>query len=125
MVLYTQAAAGLLWGSISLAEPVSSHFTTSDGVDIHYLTDGDQGSPVVLVHGFTSSAQGNWYNTEIAQTLAQNHRVIAIDMRNHGESELTNFTNFILPGYHHMNAMRPGRGYAESLAFLLKQNDTE
>ncbi|MDP2284654.1 MAG: alpha/beta hydrolase [Pseudohongiella sp.] len=225
--------------SVLNAEPVSNNFTTSDGVNIHYLTDGDDGSYVVLVHGFTSSARGDWYNTQIAQQLAEHYRVIAIDMRNHGESqvvqerqpgivrdvlelldhleidkvhmhgysmggattlailayaperlitasaggmgvadlpgniapgaefdwnaaltdrvpvqfpidltqveipvmtingsddapypktvrmtrELKNYTNFILPGYGHMNAMQPGTGYAERLMFFLSQND--
>ncbi len=221
------------------AEPVSSHFTTSDGVQIHYLTQGESGSPVILVHGFTSSARGNWFNQGIVQHLVDNHQVIAIDMRNHGDSDTVNegepgivrdvlelmdhlqidrahmhgysmggyttlavlavaperlitasvggagvgdlpeniapdadfdwdtalvervptqfpidlgavsipvmaingsddrpypktvrmtremddFTNFILPGYHHMNAMTPGTGYAERLAFFISQND--
>lgn len=234
-------AATLLMPSASVAAPQSNSFTTSDGVRIHYLTDGEQGSYVVLVHGFTSSAAGNWYNTEIAQKLAENHRVVAIDMRNHGESEVVNerqpgivrdvlelmdhlgidkahmhgysmggfttlailayaperlitasvggagvpeigentpaadtydweeglstrvptsfpidlnavdipvmaingsgdgpfpktvrmtrelkdFTNFVLPGYGHMNAMLPGTGYAERLVFFISQNDAE
>ncbi len=229
----------LLFTASVQAEPESHNFTTSDGVNIHYLTDGASGSPVLLIHGFTSSAQGNWYNTGIAQELAKEHRVIAIDMRNHGESqmvterapgivrdvlelldhlglekvhihgysmggftslavlsyaperlitasgggsgvldlpgnidptaafdwaaalagpvptqfpidlsavtipvmsingsedapfaktvrmtrELKNFTNFVLPGYQHMNAMRPGTGYVERLVFFLRVND--
>ena len=233
--------AALLLPAPLLAEPQSNAFTTSDGVRIHYLTDGEAGSYVVLVHGFTSSARGNWYNTEIAQKLAENHRVVAIDMRNHGESqvvnerqpgivrdvlelmdhldidqahmhgysmggfttlavlayaperlitasvggagvpeidentpsadtydwqeglstrvptsfpidltavdipvmaingsgdapfpktvrmtrELNDFTNFVLPGYGHMNAMLPGTGYAERLVFFISQNDSQ
>lgn len=232
-------ALGLLVGSTLYGEPVSHRFTTSDGVNIHYLTDGEEGDYVMLVHGFTSSARGNWYNTEIAQQLAEHYRVIAIDMRNHGESqivqerqpgivrdvlelldhleidkvhmhgysmggattlavlayaperlitasaggmgiadfpgnvaldaefdwdraltervpvqfpidltqvtipvmtingsddapfpktvrmtrELKNYSNFILPGYGHMNAMQPGTGYVERLLFFLGQND--
>lgn len=82
-------ALSLLSATALQAEPVSNHFTTSDGVNIHYLTDGDAANPpLVLVHGFTSSARGNWYNTQIAPQLAQHYRVIAIDMRNHGESQV-------------------------------------
>ena len=32
-------------------EPVSDSFAASDGVKIHYLTLGDRGSWVVLIHG--------------------------------------------------------------------------
>lgn len=78
----------LLFAVVAQAEPQSHFFTTSDGVRIHYLTDGTEGTPVVLVHGFTSSAQSNWYNPGIAQELAKRHRVIAIDMRNHGQSQV-------------------------------------
>jgi hypothetical protein len=39
------------------AEPVHDYFTTSDGVRIHYVTLGGSGSPVVLIHGHTGSAE--------------------------------------------------------------------
>ena len=68
-------------------EPGHDFFTTSDGVRIHYMTLGDQGSWVVLVHGYTDSAERMWFRTGIAQALAPSHRVVAIDNRNHGQSD--------------------------------------
>jgi pimeloyl-ACP methyl ester carboxylesterase len=65
----------------------SDFFTTSDGVKIHYLTAGSTGSWVVLIHGYTDSAQRMWFTTGIAPALAKAHRVVAIDNRNHGESD--------------------------------------
>ena len=62
-------------------------FTASDGTKIHYLRAGDAGSWVVLIHGYTGSAEGNWFANGIAQALAVNHRVVAIDCRNHGKSD--------------------------------------
>ena len=62
-------------------------FTTSDGVKIHYLTLGDTGSWVVLIHGYSDSAQRMWFNTLIAPEIAKHHRVVAIDNRNHGQSD--------------------------------------
>jgi pimeloyl-ACP methyl ester carboxylesterase len=61
-------------------------FTASDGVKIHYLEAG-RGSPVVLVHGYTGTAEGNWFRNGVAEALAANHRVVAIDCRGHGKSE--------------------------------------
>src|SRR5678815_780266 len=65
----------------------SGFFTASDGVKIHYLTAGTTGSWVVLIHGYMDSAQRMWFTTGIAPALAKNHRVVAIDNRNHGESD--------------------------------------
>ena len=62
-------------------------FTTTDGVKIHYLTHGDRGSWVVLVHGYSDNAQRMWFNTGIAPEIAKRHRVVAIDNRNHGQSD--------------------------------------
>src|SRR5437762_11274901 len=62
-------------------------FTTSDGIKIHYLTRGGTGSWVVLIHGYTDSAQRMWFTTGIAPVLAKNHRVVALDNRNHGKSD--------------------------------------
>jgi pimeloyl-ACP methyl ester carboxylesterase len=62
-------------------------FTTSDGIKIHYLTHGDRGSWVVLIHGYTDNAQRMWFNTGIAPEVAKRHRVVAIDNRNHGQSD--------------------------------------
>lgn len=62
-------------------------FTASDGVKLHYVRLGDTGSWVVLIHGYTGSAEGNWFANGIAAALAERHRVVAIDCRNHGRSD--------------------------------------
>jgi pimeloyl-ACP methyl ester carboxylesterase len=67
-------------------EPTHGTFTASDGVRIHYLEMG-QGSPVVLIHGYSGTAHGNWFLNGVADALAKNHHVIAIDCRGHGKSE--------------------------------------
>jgi len=67
--------------------PKDGFFTTSDGVKIHYLTLGSKGSWVVLIHGYTGNAEHNWFSNGIAPALAKNHRVVALDNRNHGKSE--------------------------------------
>jgi pimeloyl-ACP methyl ester carboxylesterase len=77
------AAAG-----VALAEPTPSHgyLVVSDGLKIHYVVLG-RGTPVILIHGGGGSAQGNWFDNGIAQALAKNHRVVAIDCRGHGQSD--------------------------------------
>src|SRR5258706_5424322 len=67
--------------------PKDGFFTTSDGVKIHYITLGSKGSWVVLIHGYTGNAENNWFSNGIAPALAKNHRVVALDNRNHGKSE--------------------------------------
>lgn len=69
------------------AAPESQFFTTSDGVRIHYYTQGDSGSWVVLIHGYTDSARRMWISTGIMGDLARDHRVVALDNRNHGDSD--------------------------------------
>jgi pimeloyl-ACP methyl ester carboxylesterase len=63
------------------------YFTTSDGITIHYLMAGTTGSWVVLIHGYSDNAQRMWFRTGIAPALAKNHRVVALDNRNHGKSD--------------------------------------
>jgi pimeloyl-ACP methyl ester carboxylesterase len=57
----------------------------SDGVPIHYEVFG-AGKPIVLVHGFASSLQGNWVAAGWVDTLSPYRQVIALDCRGHGES---------------------------------------
>ena len=68
------------------AEKIDGMFTASDGVKIHFIEMG-QGTPVILIHGYTGSAEGNWFANGVAEALATNHRVVAIDCRNHGKSD--------------------------------------
>src|SRR5580698_6311282 len=72
------------------AEPKDGYFQTSDGVKIHYLEAGNRnasGKPVVLIHGYTGNARGNWFLNGIADALSGRHWVIAIDCRGHGQSD--------------------------------------
>jgi pimeloyl-ACP methyl ester carboxylesterase len=67
-------------------KPAEADFTVSDGVKIHYYVMG-KGTPVILIHGYTGTAWGNWFSNGIAQALAKNHMVVALDCRNHGKSD--------------------------------------
>ncbi len=80
------AWVGMLAVAAVAAEPKHGSFVASDGVKIHYLETG-AGTPVVLIHGYTGTAEGNWFSNGVAEALAKKHRVIAIDCRGHGDSE--------------------------------------
>ncbi len=83
-------AAFLALPVLKAEEPKNDYFTTSDGVKIHYMTLGDHGTWVVLIHGFSDTAQRMFFTTGIAPALAKNHRVVALDNRNHGLSDKPN-----------------------------------
>ena len=63
----------------------SRHTTfTVNGLALHFLEWGKQSSPVlVLLHG--GSAHAHWWD-HIAPRLAHRYRVLAIDLRGHGDS---------------------------------------
>src|SRR5438552_1836551 len=67
-------------------KPSHEFMVASDKVKIHYMVQG-QGIAVVLIHGFSGHAEGNWFSNGVAAALAKNHRVIAIDCRGHGQSD--------------------------------------
>jgi microsomal epoxide hydrolase len=72
------------------SEPRSRFFTTSDGVELHYLEAGS-GPTLVFVPGWTMPAE--IWKPQI-QHFAENHRVIALDPRGQGRSEKVGY------GYH-------------------------
>ena len=65
----------------------SKYFRTNDGVRLHYLEAG-AGKPLVLIHGLSQTAEQFKFQIE---GLADRYRVIALDLRGHGESEKPNF----------------------------------
>ena len=91
VVVFAQAPAPAARPAVSALPPAinqqDAFFTTSDGIKIHYITAGTGGSWVVLIHGYLDSAQRMWFNTGIAQEIAKTHRVVALDNRNHGQSD--------------------------------------
>ena len=54
---------------------------------IRYVEAGS-GAPVVLLHGYTRFLESNWVERGgIFWPLAKDHRVIALDLRGHGQSD--------------------------------------
>lgn len=72
--------------SMHAQELTDAYITASDGVRIHYWEIGN-GTPVVLIHGFSANAEGKWIKSGISRALAASHRVVAIDARGHGHSD--------------------------------------
>src|SRR6478736_151654 len=92
VIRHVLVAAALLFTLVAPALAQESgftedFFTTSDGVKIHYLLAGNAGTWVVLVHGYSDNAERMWFRTGIAPALARNHRIVALDNRNHGKSD--------------------------------------
>lgn len=58
----------------------------SNGFKIHYVEEGT-GDPVLLLHGFSASVAMQWKIPGVAEMLAREYRVIAMDFRGHGKSD--------------------------------------
>lgn len=85
--LWTAVCLVMMTGAaLAKSEPSHHYFKTKDEVKIHYMVLG-KGTPVFLIHGYTGSAEGNWFRNGIADALARKHRVVALDCRNHGRSD--------------------------------------
>lgn len=83
----------------------SGHFTTSDGVQLHYLEAGS-GPTLVFVPGWTMPAE--IWEPQLRH-FASTHRAIALDPRGHGSSEKPTH------GYH---PLRRSRDIGELLEHL-------
>lgn len=59
------------------------HRVALNGTNLHYVSAGTAGTPILLVHGFPESW---WTFHKLIPLLAQNHRVIAVDLRGFGDS---------------------------------------
>ena len=64
---------------------VTHHRLDLNGAELHYVSAGDEGSPVVLVHGFPESW---WTFHKLIPLLANDHRVFAVDLRGFGDSSV-------------------------------------
>ncbi|MBO3760147.1 alpha/beta hydrolase [Ciceribacter sp. L1K22] len=60
-----------------------------DGLQLAYFDQGERDAPpVLLIHGFASTASVNWVNPGWLKTLIEaGYRVIALDNRGHGASD--------------------------------------
>src|SRR5262245_64010352 len=59
-------------------------WTHPDGTKFHYLEMGT-GTPVILIHGSGGTA-ANWMANGLGVNIAKTNRVLAIDMRGHGQT---------------------------------------
>lgn len=73
---------------MNLNTPSFHHFH-HDGLSIAYFDEGDtDAQPVIMIHGFASSANVNWVYPGWLRTLCEaGYRVIALDNRGHGASD--------------------------------------
>ena len=62
---------------------VSHHQVRLNGTELHYVTAGTAGSPVLLVHGFPETWR---VFRKLIPLLSERHRVFAVDLRGFGDS---------------------------------------
>ena len=64
---------------------VVHHRIRVNGAELHVVTAGDDGAPVLLVHGFPETW---WAFRRLIPLLAARHRVYAVDLRGFGDSDI-------------------------------------
>ncbi|MCX7378261.1 MAG: alpha/beta hydrolase [Alphaproteobacteria bacterium] len=96
----------LFWSGPVGAAGQSRYFTTSDGVRLHYIEAGQGLRTLVFVPGWTMPA---WIFERQVATLSRQYRVVALDPRSQGESEIAR------SGHDHV---RRGKDIAELVARL-------
>lgn len=64
---------------------ITHHRAAVNGTELHYVRAGESGSPVLLVHGFPESW---WAFHDVVPLLAARHRVVAVDLRGFGDSQV-------------------------------------
>ena len=62
---------------------VEHHHADLNSSELHYVTAGTQGSPLLLVHGFPETW---WTFHKLIPLLSEHHRVVAVDLRGFGDS---------------------------------------
>lgn len=88
---------------------VAHHVTRLNGTELHYVSAGTSGSPILLVHGFPETW---WTFHKLIPLLAETHRVYAIDLPGFGDSTAT-----------HATATHASTAAAETLHTLLTELD--
>src|SRR5690348_14302982 len=78
------AASLALLFAATLGAQAQNHYFDAGGVRLHYTEQGS-GEPVVLAHGLGNTLE-IWTTNGIAQALSGSYRVIALDLRGHGQS---------------------------------------
>lgn len=64
---------------------VEHHLVSVNGTELHYVSAGTSGSPVLLVHGFPETW---WVFRKVIPLLSGDHRVFAVDLRGFGDSAI-------------------------------------
>ena len=87
MVVLLIAALFVSPSLVSAQTPTAppDQFFDSNGVRLRYVEQG-QGPAIVLMHGYTGTADRHFLANGVFANLAKDHRVIAIDLRGHGKS---------------------------------------
>ena len=113
-------------------EDVSTQMVEVSGLAIRYLKRGEEGAPVILIHGFGGDLNNWLFNQEV---IAARHVVYALDLPGHGgsgkevgEGTLSSFAEVLL-GF--VEVLEMGKvhlvghslGGAVALAFALAQPD--
>jgi pimeloyl-ACP methyl ester carboxylesterase len=68
---------------------VTHHRAEVNGADLHYVSAGTSGSPILLVHGWPETW---WAFRGLIPLLAETHRVYAVDLRGFGDSSASTGT---------------------------------
>jgi len=67
-----------------LMKPVRDEFIRAGDLTFHYVQWGEQGQPIVALHGLTANA---FCFQAIADDLARDHQLYAYDLRGRGDSD--------------------------------------